>query len=167
MKRPKNWIRIEMNAARRIWGSLGKERMKELKSVVLQHKLSILQGDVLLLDNRWYITSSGLLRCARRHRCSGIETFLESSFSDPSVSRWVFRAVVYGSNRSKAFVGFGDADPASVNSLVRGAELRIAETRAVSRAIRRAYAIPICSIEELGAFSTAPNPSAKCSSLEE
>jgi hypothetical protein len=33
---------------------------------------------------------------------------------------------------------------------MRGAELRIAETRAVNRALREAYGIGICSVEELG-----------------
>lgn len=34
-----------------------------------------------------------------------------------------------------------------------GSELRIAETRAVNRALRRAYGIGICSLEEVAAKS--------------
>ena len=34
--------------------------------------------------------------------------------------------------------------------MVRGAEMRIAETRAVNRALRKAYGIGLCSVEELG-----------------
>jgi hypothetical protein len=41
-----------------------------------------------------------------------------------------------------------------VSSFVRGAELRVAETRAVNRALRKAYGIALCSVEELG--SNAP-----------
>jgi len=164
MKRSQNAVRIEMNAARRRWGPLVREKMKELKTLVEAHKLSISQGDVLLLDNRWYVTHSGLLRCARRHRCSGIKTTLEPRFSDPVANRWVFRAVVYGSNKLKAFVGYGDADPSNVSSLVHGAEMRIAETRAVNRALRKAYGIGLCSVEELGAFSSAPKTSGNTSS---
>jgi hypothetical protein len=37
---------------------------------------------------------------------------------------------------------------------MHGAELRIAETRAVNRALRKAYGIGVCSIEEIG--SVAP-----------
>jgi hypothetical protein len=40
--------------------------------------------------------------------------------------------------------------------MARGAELRIAETRAVNRALRKAYGIGLCSVEELGAFSSSP-----------
>jgi hypothetical protein len=158
MKRIGNQSRTEMNAARRIWSSLGKERLKELRSLLERHKLSITQGDILLLDNRWYVTHSGLLRCAHRHRCSGIKTTLQPQFSDPAANRWVFRAIVYGSNRCKSFVGYGDADPSNVSSLVQGAEMRVAETRAVNRALRKAYGIGLCSVEELGALSRPSKP---------
>jgi hypothetical protein len=74
--------------------------------------------------------------------------------SDPLAGRWVFKATVFKSPSSKGFVGYGDADPSNVSSLVRGAELRVAETRAVNRALRKAYGIGLCSVEELGAFSS-------------
>ncbi|MGB2888865.1 MAG: hypothetical protein WBC04_14310 [Candidatus Acidiferrales bacterium] len=56
------------------------------------------------------------------------------------------------SPRSKGFVGYGDADPSNVSPLVRGAGMRVAETRAVNRALRKAYGIGLCSVEELGSF---------------
>jgi hypothetical protein len=40
---------------------------------------------------------------------------------------------------------------------VRGAEMRVAETRAVNRALRKAYGIGICSVEEIGTFA-GPTP---------
>ena len=54
------------------------------------------------------------------------------------------------------FVGYGDADPSNVSPLVRGAEMRVAETRAVNRALRKAYGIGLCSVEELGSLSGPP-----------
>ena len=75
---------------------------------------------------------------------------------DPAANRWVFRATVYKSPRSRGFVGYGDADPSNVSPLVRGAEMRVAETRAVNRALRKAYGIGLCSVEELG---WSPRPS--------
>jgi hypothetical protein len=68
-------------------------------------------------------------------------------------SRWVFKATVYKSPSSKGFVGYGDADPSNTSLLVRGAEMRVAETRAVNRALRKAYGIGLCSVEELGCFN--------------
>ena len=44
--------------------------------------------------------------------------------------------------------------------LVRGAEMRVAETRAVNRALRKTYGIGLCSVEELGSFATS-SPSAQ------
>jgi hypothetical protein len=80
----------------------------------------------------------------------------DSRTSDPSSRRWVFRAAVYKFPKSRGFVGFGDADPTNVSTIVLGAEMRIAETRAVNRALRKAYGIGLCSVEELGSFSGLP-----------
>jgi hypothetical protein len=77
-------------------------------------------------------------------------------FSEPSVSRWAFRATVYKSTECRGFVGYGDADPSNVSPLVHGAEMRVAETRAVNRALRKAYGIGICSVEEIGSFAAQP-----------
>jgi len=73
-------------------------------------------------------------------------------FSDIPTQRWAFEATVYKSQTCRGFVGYGDADPSNVSSLVQGAEMRVAETRAVNRALRKAYGIGICSIEEIGSF---------------
>jgi hypothetical protein len=103
-----------------------------------------------LIDGKWYITHSGLLKIAVRRHCIGIRTVLQKSSCDASAGRWVFRAIVYKSPRSRGFVGYGDADPSNVSSLVHGAEMRVAETRAVNRALRKAYGVGLCSVEELG-----------------
>ena len=79
-------------------------------------------------------------------------------FSDPSANRWVFKSTVRKSRYSRGFVGFGDADPSNVSSLVRGAEMRVAETRAVNRALRKAYGIGLCSVEELGWAAKTTEP---------
>jgi len=77
-------------------------------------------------------------------------------FSDHTTGRYAFRATVYKSGRCRGFVGYGDADPSNVSPLVRGAEMRVAETRAVNRALRKAYGIGICSVEEIGSFAGQP-----------
>jgi hypothetical protein len=40
---------------------------------------------------------------------------------------------------------------------MHGAEMRIAETRAVNRALRKAYGIGLCSVEELGSTPAPPS----------
>jgi hypothetical protein len=39
---------------------------------------------------------------------------------------------------------------------VHGAEMRVAKTRAVNRALRKAYGIGICSVEEIGSLTASP-----------
>jgi hypothetical protein len=87
----------------------------------------------------------------QRRGCAGIHVQPAVEFCDPAGSRWAFKATVFKSLRCKGFVGYGDADPSNVSPQVRGAEMRVAETRAVNRALRKAYGIGICSVEELGA----------------
>jgi hypothetical protein len=154
MRRTANSIQAEMRAARQTWSDLGAVRMRDLRALLERYKFSIALGEISRIDNRWYVTHAGLLGLASRMQCRGINTSLQERLCDPAASRWVFRAVVYKRLNSKGFVGYGDADPSNVSSLVQGAELRIAETRAVNRALRKAYGIGLCSVEELGAFSS-------------
>ena len=133
---------------------LGKQHLQILRSLTENYGFAVALGDLLLLEGKWYVTHAGLLRLAARSRCHGIQVQQVRDFCDPVAGRWVFKASVYKSPSSKGFVGYGDADPSNVSSMVRGAEMRVAETRAVNRALRKAYGIGLCSVEELGAFSS-------------
>jgi hypothetical protein len=120
-----------------------------------RYRFSVESGDLLWLDGHWYVTHSGLIRLARRNHCSGIHVEPVAEFSDPRTSRWAFKATAYKSKTCRGFVGYGDADPSNVSPLVHGAEMRVAETRAVNRALRKAYGIGICSVEEIGSVPAA------------
>jgi hypothetical protein len=93
---------------------------------------------------------SGLLHIAQRRRCAGIHVDIQRELSDPAAIRWVAKATVFRSSNCKGFTGYGDAEPGNVSFVVHSAELRIAETRAVNRALRKAYGIGSCSVAELG-----------------
>ena len=136
--------------ATQLWGQISPTVLSVLKELTSEYLLSVASGDLLLLDGRWYVTHNGLLGLARRNRCAGIRVQPVQPFCDPSAQRWAFEATVYKSKTCKGFVGYGDADPSNVSTLVRGAEMRVAETRAVNRALRKAYGIGICSCEEIG-----------------
>jgi hypothetical protein len=86
-------------------------------------------------------------------------------FCDPLGQRWAFEATIFKSRACKGFVGYGDANPSNVSDLVRGAEMRLAETRAVNRALRKAYGIGICSVEEIGSRVEFPQPSRESKKL--
>ena len=132
--------------------------LSQLQELSREHSLSLKAGDLLLLTGRWYVTHAGLLRIARRYHCCGIESQPVHQLCDPAGNRFAFRAIVYKYGRSRGFVGYGDADPSNVSPLVHGAEMRVAETRAVNRALRKAYGIGICSVEELGCRPNAQAP---------
>jgi hypothetical protein len=159
MKRKVASFRSNAKLARQLWGEPSRIALRSLRELTARYSLSVAAGDLQLLDGRWYVTHSGLLQLASRRKCRGIKTFLQERLCDPAANRWVFRAVVYKGPNSKGFVGYGDADPSNVSSLVHGAELRIAETRSIDRALRAAYSVGLCSVTELGAFSSTPKSS--------
>jgi hypothetical protein len=163
MKKPAVSFRVNALLARKTWGQISKTAMRGLKEMTSTHSLSVAAGDLQILDGKWYVTHSGLLRIAQRGRCMGINTVLLEKLSNPAGDRWVFKATVYKRSSSRGFVGYGDADPSNVSPLVRGAEMRVAETRAVNRAFRKAYGIGLCSVEELGWASGSARPDAPSS----
>jgi hypothetical protein len=158
MKPTRNNFAREMKFAKSLYGDLSRSALHGLKDLCRQHRISLINGDVKYLDAGWHVTHSGLLRLATRRHCAGIHVQPVPESCDPGSSRWAFAATVFKSRTCKGFVGYGDADPSNVSSLVRGAEMRIAETRAVNRALRKAYGIGLCSIEEIG---TIPNSGEK------
>ena len=142
-------------------GGLEGVAVERLRQLTKNNGLSLALGDLQYLYGTWYVTHAGLLRIAARRRCVGIRTVLQEHQSDADNHRWVFKATVYKTQGSKGFVGYGDAEPSNVSPLVRGAEMRVAETRAVNRALRKAYGIGLCSVEELGSFSAPLKPIAR------
>jgi hypothetical protein len=147
-------IRSNLKHARAAWGHIPSLTLQALEELTRKYSLSLALGDVSYIDERWYVTHTGLLRLAERRCCSGIRVRPVREFCDSLSCRWVFKAIVYKTPGSKGFVGYGDADPSNISPLVRGAEMRVAETRAVNRALRKAYGIGICSVEELGYLSS-------------
>jgi hypothetical protein len=152
-------LQRELTRAEKVWGPLAECATASFASLVSTYHLSVISGDLLYLNNHWYVTHTGLLSLAYRRRCAGIRVLPVRAFCNPEMSRWAFKATVYRSQRCKGFAGYGDADPSNVSPLVHGAEMRVAETRAVNRALRKAYGIGICSVEEIGSFAEpAPSP---------
>jgi hypothetical protein len=154
-------LRENLRLARQLIGGTLPARLSEsLKNLSRDFDFSLSNGELQVISNSWYVTHTGLLRLARRKRCRGIHVEAVDSLCDTAANRFVLKATVYPSKDSAGFVGYGDADPSNVSLLVRGAEMRIAETRAVNRALRKAYGIGICSVEEIG---SNPGPMAGAS----
>jgi hypothetical protein len=137
------------------------KRSKQQTNTIRKYKLTADGGHFIELEGHLYITHSGLLAVAAQEGCAGISVLPVLGLCDATKSRWVFKATVFRHGTALGFDGFGDADPTNVSSLVLGAEIRVAETRAVNRALRKAYGIGLCSAEELGARTTNLPPPAK------
>src|ERR1039457_4174689 len=147
--------------ARQKWGlEENHPLLAALTSLTEDLALSVSAGDVILLQGNWYVTHAGLLRIAKRSRCCGMKVQFIRELSDLASRRFAFEATVFKSKTCQGFVGYGDAEPSNVSALVQGAELRVAETRAINRALRKAYGIGICSVEEIGS-SAATVPSSR------
>jgi hypothetical protein len=152
-------FRSNVKFARSRWkGDLNRFALQLLRVLTNQYQFSIAEGDLIWLERGWYVTHTGLVRLASRNRCAGIHSKPVPDFCNPQTQRWSFEATVYKTKACRGFVGYGDADPSNVSSVVRGAEMRVAETRAVNRALRKAYGIGLCSVEEIG---TIPNTGEK------
>src|ERR1700730_14833269 len=155
-----NLVRQNLRVVKQLHPWLQRTDLSALRELTMDLLLSVSRGELLFIDGKWYVSHAGLLRIALRQRCCGIRSVLQERQSDPLPCRWVFNATVYKKLGSKGCVEYGDADPSNVSSLVHGAEMRVAETRAVNRALRKAYGIGLCSVEELGwtPRANAPTP---------
>jgi len=102
-------------------------------------------GGIIKLQGREFVTYSGLLVTSHSN---GLKTI------EPSMLDWnaeqqsaVFKATVSGERGT--FTAHGDANPGNVKRGMVGAVLRMAETRAVCRALRMYLGIGMTAREEL------------------
>ncbi len=158
--------RKNLSAAKRKWPTqMAHHQIETLRLLTHSYHFSVVSGDLLLIDGGWYVTHTGLIRLATRRRCRAIHVQPIAEFSDSRNGRYAFKATVYRSRTCQGFVGHGDADPSNVSFLVHGAEMRVAETRAVNRALRKAYGIGVCSAEEIGSIAAPAQSSRRTQKL--
>ena len=94
-----------------------KHNLATLRELTIRFGFSVSLGEVRILNGTWYVTNSGLLGLAQRRRCCGIRIEFVAQLSDPAACRFVFKATVYKSSRTRGFVGYGDADPSNCRLL--------------------------------------------------
>ena len=87
-------IRENVRTVKQLYPQVTVSQLLVLRDLSGTLRLSVRSGDLLMLDGRWYVTHSGLLRVAQRRRCQGITTELAESVSNPQAGRWVFKATV-------------------------------------------------------------------------
>ena len=146
-----NCPRRNIRCARAIWGALPSGALATFARAHKKVCFIRSRRTYPVLERAWvhHTFRPAQNRSGDRHCARNKVRSYSAGCPNPPLAVGSFKAVVY-KNDSNGFVGYGDADPSNVSSLVRGAEMRVAETRAVNRALRKAYGIGLCSVEELG-----------------
>ena len=99
-------VQSNMRLAQCRWPQqLGRPARELLRILTDEYGFSIANGDLVWLGRGWYVTHTGLIRLARRSRCTGIHTRLISGFCDPQTQRWAVEATVYKTRTCRGFVG--------------------------------------------------------------
>ena len=98
---------------------------------------------------------SGLIRLSNHRCCSGIGSRLIPEFMDRVACRWVFHGHGLQVISIERLCRLWQRRPFQHISFGPRAVLRVDETRAVNRALRKAYGIGLCPVEELGSFSSS------------
>ena len=103
------------------------------------------------IGDKDFVTFTGLLDLAHRQGLKGVDTALIQAPGEANAYMAIVKASVTTDKGN--FTGIGDATPKNVNSRIAPHIVRMAETRAVARALRLACNIGMCSVEELGGDS--------------
>ena len=99
---------------------------------------------IVNVQGKDFITFPGLLAIAHDKGLTSINTdFVNESLETPVVKATV-------TLDGKVYTGYGDATSTNVAKKVAGALLRMAETRAIARALRFACNIDMTALEEIG-----------------
>ncbi len=100
-----------------------------------------------VVERKEVVTAKGLLHLAHKERLSDIRTEIaQTPTKDNGETAIVLVRVV---TQRGAFSGLGDANPRNVNARIAPHFIRMAETRALARALRAALDIGVVAIEEL------------------
>src|SRR5689334_6470024 len=108
MKSETTQAKRNIRIARERWGRLPRAALLALIQLTREYRVSLTLGDLLYLDQHWYVSHAGCLRIARREKCCGINVECIDELSDPLAARWAFKATVFKSPNCKGFVGYGD-----------------------------------------------------------
>ena len=92
-------IRHNTSLVKKLYPNINRARIQALKELTKQFSFSFASGDVIQLENGWFVTHTGLVRLARRKRCRGIHVEAVDSLCDCAANRFVLKATVYPSKQ--------------------------------------------------------------------
>lgn len=102
-------------------------------------------GFIENLKGKEYLKVSGLVVLSHQQGITSVET--EMMWADHTSGSFIVRAVADG--KRGRFTGLGDAGPKNLKQNMRPSALRMAETRAIARALRMYLGIGMTILEEL------------------
>ena len=111
------------------------------------------KGYIIKLQGREYTTHAGLLATAHENGLK--EVTIEMVSWDPQARAAVMMATAKGTRGS--YTDFGDASPSNVGKMIANACIRMAATRASSRALRLYLGVGMTCFEELPGKDPEPH----------
>jgi len=119
---------------------------EQIKALFAEYGLRPDLGHIVVLGDRPYVTREGLLYYARK---SGQLQGIKVEIVERQKDFCLVKATVLTKDGGE-FEAYGDASTSNTNRMVSPHLIRMAETRAINRALREAFPIGLCSYEELG-----------------
>ena len=146
----KKWLDVEsikgwLAGVGRIPQAAQKQIAEVVRSLFAEYGLRPDLGHIVILGDRPYVTREGLLYYARK---SGQLMGIQVEIVERTKGFCLVKATVLTKDGGR-FEAFGDASTDNTNRMVSPHLIRMAETRAINRALREAFPIGLCSYEEL------------------
>tara|TARA_R100000808_G_C2137607_1_gene145700 strand:+ start:605 stop:1375 length:771 start_codon:yes stop_codon:yes gene_type:complete len=117
-------------------------------------------GGITLVSNKPYINQKGLQHLAKKQGVQSQKTTLVQWACNPEKGFWVVQAEIVDATGA-THTGLGDASPNNVGTNIKSATLRMAETRAINRTLRRVLRGPgvaDTSAEEIPGVGDSADP---------
>jgi hypothetical protein len=114
----------------------------------LVHRIPVKDGNGKVIGEKEVVSYRGLLDMVHKERLSAVDsTLLQAPTKENGDTAIVRVSITTGRG---TFTGIGDACPRNVNARIAPHLIRMAETRAEARAMRKAVNIGMVAMEELG-----------------
>ena len=121
------------------------EIAQQIQALFAEYRLRPDLNHIVILGDRPYVTREGLLYYARS---TGQLKGIKVELVERGKNFCIVKATVITKDGCE-FEAFGDASETNTNRMVSPHLIRMAETRAINRALREAFPIGLCSYEEL------------------
>jgi len=127
------------------------EIAQQIQALFAEYRLRPDLNHIVILGDRPYVTREGLLYYARS---TGQLKGIKVELVERGKNFCIVKATVITKDGCE-FEAFGDASETNTNRMVSPHLIRMAETRAINRALREAFPIGLCSYEELSEADVA------------